>query len=156
MKRKARRNRSREQKAIYIGPQQSAAGISSPLHNVETSVWQPGFGEGIRHVEGNRRRELGWLENADVPRQQGRHDMAIRQVPWEVEGSDHGHDAMRAMTEFDRTKSRTDSLMPRAFCLRLDRNSDLAYHGVHFGARLPQGFAHIAADRYCNGFATGR
>ncbi len=125
---------------------QRLAGVDLALHQVEHALGQPRLQPDLQHGLGHHGGQLGGLEHHGIAGDQRRHDMAVGQVAREVVGAKHGHDAV-GLVAHERLGAR-HGVLHRAGTLVMgaDGDGDLALHGGHFGAGLPQRFAGFAGD----------
>jgi hypothetical protein len=77
--------------------------------------------------------------------------MAIRQVRRKVEWAEHREHAMRLVAHGDPAKRGFHAALGRALRIRIDRDFDLADHGIEFGARLPERFPRFARNQVGEG-----
>ena len=73
---------------------QGFSGRRGALHQVDHAIGNAGFFPELNGQLGNPGRQLTGLEHHGIARQQGRHNVAIGQMPREVVGPKHSHYAM--------------------------------------------------------------
>ena len=125
---------------------QRLAGVDLPLHQVEHPLGQPRLLPHLDHGFSHHGGQLGRLEHDRIAGDERRHNVAVGQVAREVVGAEHGHDAM-GLVAHERLGAR-HGVFHRAGALVMgtDGDGNLALHGRHFGAGLPQGLAGFTGD----------
>jgi len=123
------------------------AGIAAAVHQVQHALRQAGLLPQLHGLHGGARRVFARLEHDRVPGDQGRHDVAVRQVAGEVVGTVDSEHAMRAMAQHGIAVGDLGIRFAGARAVGLDRDIDLVGHGRHFGARFPQRLADFLGNR---------
>ena len=145
-----------EEQAVNQGMAgQALAGIATALDQVDHSVRHPGFlPQPDRHLR-DPGGQLTGFEHYGVAGQQRRYDMAVRQMAGEVVGAKHRHHAVGSVPQHRLATRHLRFRVAGALVVGLDGNADLADHGRHFRARLPQRLAGFQANLVRQGFLVG-
>ena len=126
--------------------QQGCAGIAAALNEIEHALRQIGLGQAFGHQLAGQGRFLRRLEHHRVTGQQGRDDMAVRQVAGKVERTQHRRHPMRAMTQGGAAEGGVGRALAGALVIGADGDVDLALHGAKLGRGLPRRLPGLAAD----------
>jgi hypothetical protein len=78
---------------------QRDAGVAAAVDQVQHALRQAGLFPQLHGLDGGARRVFARLEHHRVPGDQGRHDVAVRQVAREVVRAEHGEHAVRAVAQ---------------------------------------------------------
>ena len=117
---------------------QGFSGVAGALHQVDRPIRQAGLFPELHHHLGKARGQLAGFENHRIARQQRRNDVAIRQMPGKIIGTEHRNHTMGAMAQYRITPSNLGFGMAGAIMVGLDGDGHLTNHRRHFGAGLPE------------------
>ena len=125
---------------------QRDAGLAAAVDEVQHALRQAGLLPQCDGLHRRARRILARLEHDGIPGDQGRHDVAVRQVAGEVVRAVDREHAVRTVAQHGIAVRDLGLAFAGARAVRKDRNVDLVGHGRNLGARFPQRFADFLGD----------
>ena len=125
---------------------QGLAGLPPSLDQVDHPRGQSGGQPGLQGGLGGEGSQLRRLEHHRIACQQSRHQMTVGQMAGKVVGPEHRHHPVGPVAQHRLGPRGGETALPGAFSIGLDRELDLAPHGVDLPGGLPAGLTSLPGD----------
>eukprot|EP00659_Diplonema_papillatum_P023142 gene23141-biopygen23486 len=125
---------------------QGDPGFPCALQQVQHARRQAGVDPALHGQLGDFRGQFARFEQYGVTRQQGRYDVAVRQMTGEVVRAKHRHHTVGLVAQYGSGVAQRAALFAGTFAVALHRDRDLVDHAGDFSRRFPQWLAGFLTD----------